>query len=61
MLVDFDGTISLEDVGDALLARFAPDQDAVAEMDRRYDEGDVGSRALIRWDMDVLPARPPSC
>jgi 2-hydroxy-3-keto-5-methylthiopentenyl-1-phosphate phosphatase len=55
VLLDFDGTISLEDVGDALLARFAPDQDAVAEMDRRYDEGSVGSRALIRWDMDVLP------
>ena len=55
VLVDFDGTISLADVGDALLARFAPDQDAVAEMDRRYEEGSVGSRALIRWDMDVLP------
>jgi 2,3-diketo-5-methylthio-1-phosphopentane phosphatase len=56
VLVDFDGTISLEDVGDALLARFAPDQAAVAEMDRLYHEGEVGSRDLMRWDMDVLPA-----
>jgi 2,3-diketo-5-methylthio-1-phosphopentane phosphatase len=55
VLLDFDGTISLEDVGDALLERFVPDQEAVAEMDRRYDEGLVGSHALMRWDMDVLP------
>jgi 2,3-diketo-5-methylthio-1-phosphopentane phosphatase len=55
VLLDFDGTISLEDVGDMLLERFAPDQAAVAEMDRRYDEGLVGSRELMRWDMDVLP------
>ena len=55
VLVDFDGTISLEDVGDALLRRFAPDQDLVTEMDRRYDQGRVGSRELMRWDMEVLP------
>jgi 2,3-diketo-5-methylthio-1-phosphopentane phosphatase len=58
VLLDFDGTISLEDVGDALLERFAPDQDAVSEMDRRYDEGVVGSRDLMRWDMEVLPHDP---
>jgi len=55
LLVDFDGTISLEDVGDTLLARYAPDQADVARMDHLYDEGRVGSRELIRWDMDVLP------
>jgi 2,3-diketo-5-methylthio-1-phosphopentane phosphatase len=55
VLVDFDGTISLEDVGDTLLERFAPDQEAVEEMDRRYDDGLIGSRDLMRWDMDVLP------
>src|SRR5690349_2491955 len=55
VLIDLDGTISLDDVGDARLARFAVDQEAVAEMDRRYDEGSIGSRALMRWDMDVLP------
>ena len=41
-----------------LLERFAPDQAAVSEMDRRYDEGLVGSRELMRWDMDVLPGDP---
>ena len=58
MLLDFDGTISLEDVGDSLMERFARDQDAVAEMDRRYDDGMVGSRELMRWDMDILRADP---
>ena len=41
-----------------LLERFAPDQAAVSEMDRRYDEGLLGSRELMRWDMDVLPGDP---
>jgi 2,3-diketo-5-methylthio-1-phosphopentane phosphatase len=55
VLVDFDGTISIADVGDALLERFAPDQAAVVEMDRRYEEGLIGSRELMAWDMDLLP------
>ena len=55
VLLDFDGTISLQDVGDELLGRYAPDQAEVERMDSRYDEGVVGSRELMRWDMDVLP------
>ena len=58
VLVDFDGTISLADVGDALLARLAPDKAEVARLDRLYDEGRVGSRELITWDMEVLPRDP---
>jgi 2-hydroxy-3-keto-5-methylthiopentenyl-1-phosphate phosphatase len=55
VLVDYDGTISRQDVGDELLARFAPDPAAVTEQDRRYDAGLVGSRDLMRWDMEQLP------
>jgi len=55
VLIDFDGTISQQDVGDALLARFVADEAAVRAMDQRYVDGLAGSRELISWDMDVLP------
>ncbi|CAN5715086.1 hypothetical protein BH23CHL8_BH23CHL8_02070 [soil metagenome] len=58
VLVDFDGTISLADVGDVLLSTLVPDQAEVARMDQLYDEGRVGSRDLTAWDMDVLPRDP---
>ena len=48
VLVDFDGTISREDVGDALLTRLVDDQAEVVRQDRLYDEGRIGSRELIR-------------
>ena len=55
LLVDYDGTISRLDVGDTLLERLAVDQAEVARKDAQYDAGEVGSRELLRWDMDVLP------
>jgi 2-hydroxy-3-keto-5-methylthiopentenyl-1-phosphate phosphatase len=55
VLIDFDGTISLRDVGDALLSELVADQAAVREMDRLYHEGQKGSRELTAWDMEVLP------
>jgi 2,3-diketo-5-methylthio-1-phosphopentane phosphatase len=55
LLVDFDGTISLADVGDRLLSDLVADQELVARMDRLYVEGRKGSRELIAWDMEVLP------
>jgi 2,3-diketo-5-methylthio-1-phosphopentane phosphatase len=58
VLLDYDGTISLRDVGDELMTRFVQDQAAVAAMDARYVAGEVGSRALIPWDMDMLPDDP---
>ncbi|MGH2467235.1 MAG: HAD-IB family phosphatase [Candidatus Limnocylindrales bacterium] len=57
ILIDFDGTISLLDVGDALLARFVGSPE-VARLDARYAAGLIGSRALLAWDMDVLPPDP---
>ncbi len=54
-LVDYDGTISSVDVGDALMDRFVADRATVAAKDADYDAGRVGSRELMQWDMAVLP------
>jgi 2-hydroxy-3-keto-5-methylthiopentenyl-1-phosphate phosphatase len=54
-LVDYDGTISLVDIGDTLLARHYPDEAEIAAKDALYDAGQLGSRELMEWDMDVLP------
>jgi hypothetical protein len=43
VLVDFDGTISLEDVGDVLLGRFVEDQAAVHNMDQLYGSSSPGT------------------
>jgi 2-hydroxy-3-keto-5-methylthiopentenyl-1-phosphate phosphatase len=54
-LVDYDGTISLVDVGDELLWRYFEDHQLLAAKDAEYDAGTLGSRELMIWDMDVLP------
>jgi 2-hydroxy-3-keto-5-methylthiopentenyl-1-phosphate phosphatase len=45
------------DIGDTLLARHhvATDESEIARLDALYDAGVIGSRELMRWDMDVLP------
>src|SRR5690606_33894200 len=53
VLLDYDGTISLRDVGDELMRRFVADQAAVEAMDARYVAGSIGSRELMAWDMDM--------
>lgn len=58
VLVDYDGTISRRDVGDELMATFFADHATLAEKDRAYDEGRLGSRELMLWDVSVLPADP---
>lgn len=58
VLLDFDGTISLDDVGDTLLSRLVEDQPLVRHMDQLYIDGHKGSRELIVWDMEVLPHDP---
>jgi HAD superfamily phosphoserine phosphatase-like hydrolase len=57
ILVDYDGTVTRFDVGDALLARFV-DSPEVARLDALYEAGRVGSRELMGWDMEVLPDEP---
>jgi len=58
VLVDYDGTISRRDIGDLLLSKHTTDRDALARFDAAYDAGTMGSRDLLRWDMDVLPDLP---
>ena len=58
VLIDFDGTISAEDVPDVLLARLVEDQDEVLRMDKLYHDYHIGSRALMAWDMEALPRDP---
>jgi 2-hydroxy-3-keto-5-methylthiopentenyl-1-phosphate phosphatase len=56
VLVDYDGTVSRQDIGDVLLERHARvDRATVVAMDAAYDAGHAGSRELMQWDMDVLP------
>jgi 2-hydroxy-3-keto-5-methylthiopentenyl-1-phosphate phosphatase len=55
-LIDYDGTISLVDIGDTLIARHYGNPAEVAAKDVLYDNGQLGSRELMQWDMDVLPA-----
>ena len=57
-LIDYDGTISRLDVGDALLERFYSDLALLAVKDADYDAGRIGSRELMQWDMAVLPDDP---
>jgi 2-hydroxy-3-keto-5-methylthiopentenyl-1-phosphate phosphatase len=54
-LIDYDGTISRVDVGDALLERYFSDTALLAAKDADYDAGLIGSRELMQWDMAVLP------
>jgi hypothetical protein len=42
-------------VGDELMRRHYADAATLAEKDALYDAGVLGSRELMRWDMDVLP------
>lgn len=58
VLVDYDGTISRRDVGGELLARFldASERSAEQRVDAAYDAGTMGSREVLGWDMDKLPA-----
>jgi 2-hydroxy-3-keto-5-methylthiopentenyl-1-phosphate phosphatase len=58
ILVDYDGTVSVLDIGDELLVRHGPPAEVLLEQDERYDAGLIGSRDLMRWDMDVLPDDP---
>jgi 2-hydroxy-3-keto-5-methylthiopentenyl-1-phosphate phosphatase len=49
ILVDYDGTIALTDVGDTLMAELkTADWEAASA---RYDAGTVGSRRLMEWEV----------
>jgi HAD superfamily phosphoserine phosphatase-like hydrolase len=56
LLIDYDGTISLTDVTDEVLAAHVPGvwEEAAA----RYDAGRMGSRHLMTWELDLVRADP---
>lgn len=47
VIVDFDGTACLHDVGVDLLERFGAQSDGLAEVDRGFDAGEVGLRDVL--------------
>ena len=56
LLIDYDGTISLTDVTDEVMAAHVPGvwEEAAA----RYDAGLMGSRRLMAWEMSLVRADP---
>jgi 2,3-diketo-5-methylthio-1-phosphopentane phosphatase len=56
VLIDYDGTVSLTDVTDQVMARHVPGlwEEATA----RYDAGLIGSRSLMAWEMSLVDADP---
>jgi hypothetical protein len=56
ILVDYDGTIALNDVSDQIMAEHVPgDWEAEAA---KYDAGGMGSRRLMTWEVDLIDADP---
>lgn len=54
ILVDYDGTIALTDVSDTVMAEHVPG--AWEEVAARYDEGLLGSRRLMEWEIELVRA-----
>ena len=56
ILVDYDGTIALNDVSDQIMAEHVPgDWEAEAA---KYDAGGMGSRRLMTWEIALVDADP---
>ncbi len=56
ILVDYDGTVSLSDVTDQVMAAHVPG--VWEEATARYDAGLIGSRRLMAWEMSLVDADP---
>lgn len=56
ILVDYDGTIALSDVGDILMAELQTTE--WEEASARYDAGLVGSRRLMDWEVGLWAPDP---
>ncbi|RKS86082.1 HAD superfamily phosphoserine phosphatase-like hydrolase/2,3-diketo-5-methylthio-1-phosphopentane phosphatase [Orbus hercynius] len=54
VLCDFDGTISLDDVTDTLLAHFG--QDGCDELEARWEAGEIGSQECMSKQIALLDA-----
>lgn len=56
ILIDYDGTVSLTDVTDQVMARHVPG--VWEEATARYDAALIGSRSLMAWEMSLVDADP---
>jgi 2-hydroxy-3-keto-5-methylthiopentenyl-1-phosphate phosphatase len=56
MLIDYDGTISLTDVTEQVLAEHVPG--IWEEAEASYDAGRMGSRRLMSWEVSLIDADP---
>lgn len=57
ILVDYDGTIALTDVGDTIMVQFVPPA-TWDELERAYETGRMGSREIMALEMALLPPDP---
>jgi 2-hydroxy-3-keto-5-methylthiopentenyl-1-phosphate phosphatase len=58
ILIDYDGTISLTDVSEQLLAQYV--EGVWEEAEASYDAGRMGSRRLMAWEVSLIDADPES-
>jgi 2,3-diketo-5-methylthio-1-phosphopentane phosphatase len=56
ILVDFDGTVALTDVSDTVMAAYVPGR--WEEIVEKYDEGLLGSRDLMTWEVSLIRTEP---
>jgi 2,3-diketo-5-methylthio-1-phosphopentane phosphatase len=56
ILVDYDGTIALTDVSDTIMEAYV--QGSWDELVARYDQGRLGSRDLMTWEIGLVRADP---
>jgi 2-hydroxy-3-keto-5-methylthiopentenyl-1-phosphate phosphatase len=56
ILVDYDGTISLTDVSEVILAEHV--SGSWEEAEASYDAGRMGSRRLMSWEVSLIDANP---
>jgi 2-hydroxy-3-keto-5-methylthiopentenyl-1-phosphate phosphatase len=56
ILIDYDGTISLTDVTEQILAEHVPG--VWEDEEANYDAGRMGSRRLLAWEVSLIDADP---
>jgi 2,3-diketo-5-methylthio-1-phosphopentane phosphatase len=57
ILVDYDGTIALTDVGDTIMTQFVP-PDVWDALETAYETGLLGSREIMEREIALLPPDP---
>jgi 2,3-diketo-5-methylthio-1-phosphopentane phosphatase len=57
ILIDYDGTIALTDVGDTIMVEFVPPE-VWDQLERAYETGRMGSREIMAREIALLPSDP---